>query len=191
MNKLFASAALVAATLVTAPGCEPTTKSTGVDRSIVSRKIDAQDFTAAAQETTQQMLSAPGVQQKLAEIQRTLPPGQKPLIKISRIRNDTGQKVNLVDYFVTPIESVLVNSGKAETFAEDKTTQSTAAAQDILNGTSPRLAELTLFGVVTKLSTYNDGTDQNVYTFQLRLADARTNSNVFIGQPRQIVKQTR
>src|SRR3954468_813103 len=111
MKKLLAPVAVIAASLLAAAGCgEPTTKSTGVDRSIVSKKIDAQDFTAAAQETTQQMLSAPGVQQKLADIQRTLPPGQKPLIKISRIKNDTGQKVNLVDYFVTPIESVLVNS---------------------------------------------------------------------------------
>lgn len=190
MKKLIAPAAVIAASLLSTAGCgEATTKSTGIDRSIVSKRIDAQDFTAAAQETTQQMLSSPGVQEAIASVAATLPRGQKPLIKISRIRNDAGQKVNLVDYFVTPIEATLLNTGKVSTFAEDKQAQSGAAAQEMLNGGGPRVADFTLFGVVSKLSSYNDGTDQNVFTFQLRLA--RGGENVFIGLPRQIVKQTR
>jgi PBP1b-binding outer membrane lipoprotein LpoB len=187
----FASAVVVAGIVLTGSGCSEKTTSTGVDKSIVSKGLDAQDFTGAAQETTNLMLSAPRVQDKLRAIQAKLPPDQRPLIFISRIRNDTGQKINLVDYFVTPIESVLINSGKADSVSEDKKTRSAAAGADILNGTQPRPADLTLHGVVSKLSTSSNGTDQNVFTFQLRLADANTGQDVFIGLPRQFVKQTR
>jgi PBP1b-binding outer membrane lipoprotein LpoB len=188
----FASVVVTAGVVLLGSGCGDTerTKSTGIDKSIVSKGIDAQDFTGAAQETTNLMLSAPRVQDKLKSIQAKLPSDQRPLIYISRIKNDSGLKVNMVDYFVTPIESVLVNSGKVDSVSEDKKTRAAAAGADILNGTSPRPADLTLHGVVSKLSTSGNGTDQNVYTFQLRLSDAMTGQDIFIGLPRQFVKQT-
>jgi hypothetical protein len=192
MQKIIASGLVVTATLLAAAGCgEQTTRSTSVDKSIVSKNIDAQDFTAAAQETTKLMLADDRVQDTLRQIQSTLPPGQRPLIMITRVRNDTGQKINLIDYYATPIESVLLSSNKVDAVVQDRQTNSASAAQELLNGTQPRVAQLTLYGVVSKLSSYNDGTSQNVYTFQLTLADARTGSKVFIGLPRQFVKQTK
>src|SRR5437868_6696164 len=142
-NSKLTCATVALGLTVIAGGCaEPKVRSTDTSESIVSKGLDVQDFTGAASETTNQMAVSGRIQDTLARIKSQLPPSQLPLIKISRIRNDTVQKINLVDYFVTPIESVLLNSGKVDSFSEDKQSQSLAAGQDILNGTQPRLADL-------------------------------------------------
>jgi hypothetical protein len=158
--------------------------------SISSKDLDVQDFSAAAEQATQQMLAAPRVKQELERVARTLPPGQLPLIKISRIKDDSGIRgVNMVDYFASPIESVLVNSGKADTISEDKQAQAMRNGTELLEGRQPRISNLVLNGFVSKLRTRgNNDVEQNAYTFQVRLVDAAGN-NIFIGNPERIVKR--
>jgi PBP1b-binding outer membrane lipoprotein LpoB len=187
----FASVFLLSATVLGfGAGCPGPTTTVG-GPSIVSKDLDPQDFSAAAESVTNQMLAAPRVQDALKRISAKLPQDQRPMIKISRIRNDTGLHINLVDYFVTPIESVLINSGKADSVSEDKQARDAAGGRDILNGTQPRTSDLILYGVVSKLYTSGNGVEQNAYTFQLRLSDANTGTDFFIGLPKQVTKQTK
>lgn len=134
-----------------------------------TRGIDPQDFKIAAQELTTQMLANPEVQRAFQSID---PQSGKPLVKISRFRNDTTLKINMVDYLATPVKNTLVNSGKARAFAEDQLAQDTAAGRDILSGTSSaKLPDFILYGVVSRLSTSEGDRAQNYYLFQMSLVD--------------------
>jgi PBP1b-binding outer membrane lipoprotein LpoB len=173
-------------------GCEskPTWKETDERQSITTGGLDIQNFNNAAERLTQKMLTAPRVSKELASIEaetRTL-----PLIKITRIKNDTGIKINLIDYLVTPIEEVLVNSGKTDFFSEDRTGQDLAYANELLkkHGAKANLPDFVLHGTVSKLGSSGDGVDQRAYVFQLRLTNTRTNTVVFVGNE-QIIKQGR
>lgn len=168
-------------------GCASTApRQVDESQSITTMDLDIQNFNNAAKDLTNQMLLAPRVQQALAAAQQQ--DNKLPLVKISRIRNDTGLKVNMVDYLVTPIEEVFTNSGKVDFFSEDQTGQDIAAAQQALGNGSARLPNFVLFGSVSELNTGAQGTEQNAYVFHLKLTDTMTNSVIFVGQ-KQILKQ--
>lgn len=168
-------------------GCESHPREVEENQSITTMNLDIQNFNNAAKDLTNQMLVAKRVQDTLAAIQQQNN-GKLPLIKISRIRNDTDLKVNMVDYFVTPIEEVFTNSGKVDFFSEDQQGQDIAAAQNALGNGSAKLPDLVLWGTVTQLGSESNGTQQNAYVFQLKLTDTANNSMIFIGQ-KQILKQ--
>lgn len=152
---------------------------------LTSRLLDPQDFSEAATVLSQQMLSSPRVARELTSFDSKA--GQ-PLIKISRIKNDTGLKINMVDYLVTPIEQVLVNSGKANFVSEDAAGRDIAAGQEILNGGRARLPDFVLFGTVSRLATADAGVWQNAFIFQIRLTRTADNTVVFVGS-KDIAKQ--
>jgi PBP1b-binding outer membrane lipoprotein LpoB len=168
-------------------GCASDPRQVGEEHSITTMDIDIQNFNNAAKDITNQMLLAPRVQQALAaDAQQNN--GKLPLIKISRIRNDTGLKVNMVTYLVTPIEEVFTNNGKVDFISEDQTGQDIAAAQQALGNGSARLPDFVLSGSVSQLDTGTHRTDQITYVFHLRLTDTVTNTVVFVGDA-QILKQ--
>ena len=168
-------------------GCASEPRQVGEESSITTMDIDIQNFNNAAKDITNQMLLAPRVQQALAAaVQQNN--GKLPLIKISRIRNDTDLKVNMVTYLVTPIQEVFTNSGKVDFFSDDKTGQDVAAAQEALGNGSARLPDFVLFGTVSQLDTGTHSTDQTAYVFHIQLTDTATNSVIFIGD-KQILKQ--
>jgi PBP1b-binding outer membrane lipoprotein LpoB len=168
-------------------GCASEPRQVGEENSITTMDIDIQNFNNAAKDITNQMLLAPRVQQALA-VATQQSNGKLPLIKISRIRNDTGLKVNMVTYLVTPIQQVFINSGKVDFFSDDKTGQDVAAAQEGLGNGSARLPDFVLFGSVSQLDTGTHRTDQTTYVFHIQLSDTVTNSVIFIGD-KQVLKQ--
>ncbi|MCS7032506.1 MAG: hypothetical protein NZ561_00760 [Phycisphaerae bacterium] len=174
--------------LGTFAGCESTARPREVDesRSITSQNLDIQNFNGAAKALTEQMLASPRVQQELDRIYAAT--GRRPLVKVDRVRNDTGLKINMIDYVVAPIEEVLTNSGKVDFVSEDSISHDQAAQAELLRGSQPRLPDLVLYGVVSKLATGAGDTNQNAFTFQMRLADANSNTNFFVGS-KQIIKQ--
>lgn len=191
MNKLTGWCSLGVIVAVFCAGCGSSGHTRVVDaddpsQRLTSKGLDPQDFSSAAAELTREMLAAPRLQHELAAID---PKEGQPLIKISRIRNDTGLKINMVDYLVTPIEEVLVNSGKVDFFSEDKTGQDIAAGQQLLGKSGqPKLPDFVLHGTVSRLSTAEGDTSQNAYTFQIRLTSTSNNAVFFVGS-KAIIKQ--
>lgn len=142
---------------------------------LTSKGIDPQDFKEVAAQIAQAMLNAPRLQGEF----RAERDGKLPLLKISRIRNDTDLKINMVDWLVDPIEQEFVNSGKLDVVSEDKLGQDISAGQELLgNGGNPRLPSYVLFGYVSKLSTADGGVRQNAYKFNIKVT--RTNDNVVV-----------
>jgi PBP1b-binding outer membrane lipoprotein LpoB len=178
------SAAFMVAGLM---GCASSPREVQEEQSITTMDLDIQNFNNAAKDLTNQMLLAPRVQQALATAQQENN-GKLPLIKISRITNDTDLKINMVTYLVTPIEEVFTNSGKADYVSEDKTGQDIAAAQEAMGNGSARLPDFVLYGRISQLDTGTGGTEQSAYVFHVRLAETRNNTVVFIGD-KQILKQ--
>lgn len=186
-NKSKVFMTLLSATLCAGiAGCASGPREVSEQQSITSMDLDIQNFNNAAKNITNQMLLAPRVQQELAAVQQQN--GKLPLIKISRIRNDTELKINMVTYLVTPIEEVFTNSGKVDFISEDKTAQDIAAAQNAMGNGSARLPDFTLSGNVSELDTGARGTDQNTYVFHIQLTDTVSGSVIFIGDA-QVLKQ--
>jgi hypothetical protein len=96
----------------------------------------------------------------------------------------------MVDYLVTPMEEVFVNSGKLDFFSEDKQASELAAGHDALRGTQPRLPDLVLEGTVNRLNTSDGRTNQNAYIFRIRLVDAATQTVFFTRSTDPIIKQS-
>lgn len=171
-------------------GCEstPTIKEVGQDSSITSERLDIQNFNRAVTELTNKMLTQPRVGEEMARISQQSG-GKRPYVKISRIKNDTGLKINMLDYLVTPMEEVFVNSGKLDFVSEDRQANELAAGHDMLRGTQPRLPDMVIEGTVNRLNTNDGRTNQNTYVFRLRLVDAATNTVFFVGNTEPIIKQ--
>ncbi len=155
-----------------------------------SSGITISDFNEAAVTITNKMLAAPRVQGQVKAISAGLGQGMRPLIKISRIRNDSGLQINLVDYLVDPIEETLTNSNSLDFVSEDKDARNTSAANALLNpnAPAPRLANLTMHGVVSRLRTDDGGVQTNAYVFRIKVTDNATDSVIFSGS-QQIAKE--
>jgi PBP1b-binding outer membrane lipoprotein LpoB len=182
---LAASLALAAGVI----GCgESTPKEVTEENSLVTMDIDMQNFQKAATDVTQQMITAPRVQQELARIAAEKG-GKNPYIVITRIVNNSGQKVNMYDFLVAPIEQVFINNGKLDFMSMDAESRDIAAAQGFMSGQQAQIPDLTMYGTVSKLSTYAGSTDQNIYKFDVRLANTKTNTTIFSGSSMTRPKQ--
>jgi len=186
----FAALAVAGAAALFLGGCNGDAGARRIDeREAITTvgQIDIQDFNYAARELTNKMLVSQQFQEELRRIKEARPRGPAPLIKISRIKNDTTLKVNMRGFLVDPMEEVLSESGKVRFFAEDRQAQDIAAAHETLGGASPQLPDMVLYGTVRDLRTEAGDVRQAAYVFHLRLAGADGNT-IWQGQT-QIIKR--
>jgi hypothetical protein len=153
-----------------------------------SMGIDIIDFNNAAKLMAEEMLQSPRLRQSLEQASRRQG-GRNPLVVCTRIRNDSGLKINMYDYLVGPIREVFINNGKLDFYAEDQGTRDIAQARDMLEGGQPRPADLTIYGVVSVLHTPVGDTDQRTYLFEVTVSDAKESVDVFTKR-KQIGKTT-
>lgn len=177
---LTSAAALL---LPLAGGCGGGAKVIEQDRSITTvEQIDIQDFRIAAATLTRQMLESPRVQ---AEIQRIkAQKSANPLIKISRIKNDTMLKVDMRGFLVDPMEAELMKTTLVDFFAEDTEAQELARMHEMQTGTAPRLPDLILYGTVRDLRSQAGSTKQASYVFHLKMAN---NTGATIWQDEKLI----
>lgn len=144
---------------------------TGGRESVVSvGKINDQDFIAAANAATQELLSS-GVLDRVKN-----PPA---VLAMSRIVNNTGQQID-IDLLTKKIRVALLQSGKAVTTttfglggkAEDPLAQGIQQQQEFMNDTkTTRLPDFTLSGKIIENTAKAGNTRQSTYSFQLSLTD--------------------
>ena len=171
-----ATLVLASATLAIVPlatGCRDTgAQVISQDRSITTvGQIDIQDFRNAASTLTREMLDSPNFTNALNRI-RAQKPGVQPLMKISKIKNDTMLKVDMRGFLVDPMENELLKTGTVTFFAEDAEAQQLAKMNEMMAGGGPRLPDLILYGTVRDLRSEAGDMQQASYVFQLKLADA-------------------
>jgi hypothetical protein len=143
-----------------------------------SMGIDIKDFNNAAKVLATEMITAPRLQKSLQQASARQG-GRNPLVVCTRIRNDSGLKINMYDYLVGPIEEVFVNNGNLDFHSEDQGTQDIAAGRALLEGGSPRQPDVTIHGVVSALHTPVGDTDQVTYLFDVTMSDAKEGILIF------------
>jgi uncharacterized protein (TIGR02722 family) len=160
---------------------------TGGRDSIVSvGKINDQDFIAAANAATQELLVS-GVLDKVKN-----PPA---VLGMSRIVNSTGQQID-IDLLTKKIRVALLQSGKAVTTttfglggtAEDPMAKGIQQQNEFMNDQKPALPpDFTLSGKIIQNTAKAGNVNQSTYSFQLSLTDQRGLA-VWEGE-KQITKQ--
>lgn len=161
--------ALAAAGAMTT-GCGSGAKVIEQDRSITTVEgIDIQDFRSAAATLTREMLNSPRFTGRVAQLKTS---DRLPIMKISRIKNDTALKLDMRGFLVDPMEMELMRANVVDFYAEDAEAQQLAKMNETLKGSQPRLPELVLFGTVRDLRSEAGQTKQASYVFHLKLADA-------------------
>ncbi len=182
MKKLMMIVALAGAGFV-AIGCGGGARVIEQDRSITTvDQIDIQDFNAAASSLTREMLNDPRFSATIERIKSSKPDGRLPLVKISRVKNDTMLKVDMRGWLVDPMEYELMKANLVDFYAEDAEAQQMAMAA----GNAPK-PDLVLFGTVRDLRSEAGSTRQASYAFHLKLADS-TGVTIWQGQ-KLITKQ--
>lgn len=168
---LLAVAALAALPLL--QGCGSDAQVIQQDRSITSiDQIDIQDFRASASTLTRKMLSDPRYVSEVQRLKGQTPGGALPIMKISKIKNDTMLKVDMRGFLVDPMEAELLKSNTVDFFAEDSEAQSLAKMNEMRSGQAPRLPDLVLYGTVRELTAEAGRTKQVSYVFHLKLANS-------------------
>lgn len=150
-------------------------------------EINIQDFNHAAQVLTQKMLDSKNFQDELHSIAPTLKAREKPLVLVTKIKNDSRFKFNSEHMLAGPIEETLQESGKVEFVTDDEGSRETAKGHDIMSGTSPKLPDMTLHGWIDELDAVAGKTRQATYIFHLKLSGPR-GTTVWQGQE-QVTKQ--
>ena len=141
MTTLLAVATLAAVPLM--QGCGSDAQVIEQDRSITSiDQIDIQDFRAAASTLTRQMLNDPRYASEVQRLKSQTPGGGAPIMKVSKIKNDTMLKVDMRGFLVDPMEAELAKSRTVDFFAEDAEAQSLAKMNEMRSGQGPRLPDL-------------------------------------------------
>ena len=180
---LLAVAAMAALPLI--QGCGSDAQVIEQDRSITSvDQIDIQDFRAAASTLTRQMLGSPNFTGEVQRLRAQTPGGALPIMKISKIKNDTMLKVDMRGFLVDPMEAELLKSNTVSFFAEDSEAQSLAKMNELRTGQGPRLPDLILYGTVRELTAEAGRTKQVSYVFHLKLADA---SGITVWQDEKLI----
>ena len=157
------------------------------DRSITTvDQIDIQDFRAAAGTLTKEMLDAPRVAQAISSF-KAAHGNTNPLMKISKIKNDTMLKVDMRGFLVDPMETELTRTNLVDFYAEDNEARALAKMNETLNGTQPKLPDMVLYGTVRDLRSEAGRMQQASYEFQLKLADT-TGRTIWLGN-KLITKQ--
>jgi uncharacterized protein (TIGR02722 family) len=175
------AAASAAAALASCAGPQPATQilSPRTDQSGYGMGLDARDFSSAAQAATQKLLASSAVDR---------PGGGRYVVVISRVTNDTMQRID-TDLLIKKIRIALLNSGKAavttaisENGAEDDMTmrsrelrQSAEFNQRNVAGLHEAAApDLSLSGKIIQTNTVVDNGQRVDYAFQLSLTDLHT-----------------
>ena len=170
-TKLLVVAAIAAIPLM--QGCGSDAQVIEQDRSITSiDQIDIQDFRGAASTLTRQMLDSPLYASEVQRLKSQAPGGALPIMKISKIKNDTMLKVDMRGFLVDPMDAELLKSNTVVLFAEDAEAQSLAKMNEMRSGQAPRLPDLVLYGTVRELTAEAGRTKQVTYVFHLKLANA-------------------
>ena len=168
---LLAVAALAAIPLI--QGCGSGARVIEQDQSITSiDQIDIQDFRAAASTLTRQMLDSPRFAAEVQRLKAQQPGSAAPVMKISKIKNDTMLKVDMRGFLVDPMEAEILKSNTVDFFAEDAEAQSLAKMNELRTGQGPRLPDMVLYGTVRELTAEAGRTKQASYIFHLKLANA-------------------
>lgn len=155
---------------VAAVGCGGGAKVIEQDRSITTvDQIDIQDFRGAAVSLTREMLNSPRFSSSVARLNKG---NRLPLMKISKIKNDTMLKVDMRGWLVDPMESEMLKTNLVDFYAEDIEAQQLAKMNETMNGVQAKLPDLILFGTVRDLRSEAGATKQASYVFHLKLADA-------------------
>jgi uncharacterized protein (TIGR02722 family) len=175
------------ATLITAAGLagcaapQPATQliSPRTDQSGYGMGLDARDFSSAAQAAVQKLLNSSAVDR---------PGGGRYVVVISRVTNDTMQRID-TDLLIKKIRIALLNSGKAavttaisENGPEDDMTmrsrelrQSAEFNQRNVAGLHEAAApDLSLSGKIIQSNSVVDNGQRVDYSFQLSLTDLHT-----------------
>ena len=176
---------LAGASLALLPGCRDTgAQVIEQDRSITTVEgIDIQDFRGAAATLTREMLDSPMFTGEMQRI-RAQRSGTQPLVKISKIKNDTMLKVDMRGFLVDPMEAELLKSGQLSFFAEDAESQELAKMNELQTGGAPRLPDLILFGTVRDLRSHAGDMKQASYVFHLKVAN---NSGMTVWQGEKLI----
>jgi PBP1b-binding outer membrane lipoprotein LpoB len=181
LNSAMLILALAGAGFVTV-GCGTGARVIEHDRSITTvDQIDIQDFRAAASELTREMLNSPRF---TARAQQLRSPERLPVMKISRVKNDTTLKLDMRRFLVDPMEMELLRANLVDFFAEDQEAQQLAKMNETLSGQQARLPDLVLYGTVSDLRSQAGRMRQASYIFHLKLAD---NTGVTIWQGEKLI----
>ncbi len=186
LRRLFFSAMLLALA-----GCAAQSNTVLInqknDTSAVGVGLDMRDFEAAADASVQSMLASPAM---------TKPSGGRYVMALSRMTNDTMQRID-TDLLVKKIRVDLLNSGKVVmTTAVGATVEDPLAMQTReLRGsqefnqaqvakTGQMVApDLSLSGKIIQQNTrLGDGTQRIEYSFQLSVTDIRTGLAIWEGE---------
>lgn len=131
--------------------------------SIVSvGQADIQDWRNAADELVSKMLADEGYIAAVDRIAKAHP-GVKPLIKITRIKNDTTQTIDARRYLLDPMEIKISKSRLVAFYSEDAALGDFAVEQ--------RDPDLVLSGFINQLDARAGKTRQSTFTFTLKMAN--------------------
>jgi uncharacterized protein (TIGR02722 family) len=185
----------VAAMLLMVAGCATSTQTTLIDtradRSAVGAGLDMRDFEHAAGEAVASMLASPAI---------VKPTGDRYVLAISRMTNDTMQRID-TDMLVKKIRIDLLNSGRflvSTTIGFNGVEDPMALKMRELRGSHEfnqahvnKVAgagqmiapELSLSGKIIQLNQrLGDGSQRIDYAFQLTLSDIRTGLGIWEGE---------
>lgn len=157
------------------------------DRSAIGAGLDSRDFEAAASDAVQKMLASPAM---------TKPGGGRYVIAISRVTNDTMQRID-TDLLIKRIRVELLNSGKATVTTaiglddvEDPLVMKTRQLRQSAEFNQAQVAkrgqmlapDLSLSGkIIQDDNRLGDGSQRVDYAFQLTLTDVRTGVSIWEG----------
>jgi len=163
-------------------GCGQGARVIEQDRAITTiEQIDIQDFRAAAAELTREMLNSPRFINRARELRTET---RLPVMKISRVKNDTAVKIDMRRFLVDPMEMELLRANLVDFFAEDQEAQQLARTVEAQKGKPPLLPDMVLYGTVSDLRAQAGRMRQASYVFHLKLAD---NTGVTIWQGEKLI----
>ena len=184
---------LAATAIIGLAACVQTTTQTTMidpraDRTAIGAGLDMRDFEAAASDTVQSMLSSPAL---------TKPSGGRYVLAISRVTNDTMQRID-TDLLVKKVRVDLLNSGKVVVTtavglngAEDPLAMQTRQLRGSREFNQAQVAktgqmiapDLSLSGkIIQHDNLLGNGSQRIDYAFQLALTDIRSGLAVWEGE---------
>lgn len=164
---------------LSAAGCQDGAAVVSQSGGIVSvGQADIQDWRNTADELVSKMLSDPGYIDEVKRISQAHP-GVKPLIKITRIKNDTTQNIDARRYLLDPMEIKISKSRLVAFYSEDEALGDLAREQ--------REPDLVLSGFVNQLDARAGRTRQSTFTFTLKMANLA--GDIIWTDQKDIIKQ--
>jgi penicillin-binding protein activator len=189
IRQLLLAAPVIGLAACATPGAVQTTSVVDprADRSAIGAGLDMRDFENAAGDAVQKMLASP---------QMTKPDGGRYVIAISRVTNDTMQRID-TDLLIKRIRVELLNSGKATITTtigldgvEDPLVMQTRQLRHSAEFNQAQVAragqmlapDLSLSGKIIQLNNrLGDGSQRVDYAFQLTVTDVNTGVSIWEG----------